>query len=61
MTWFEPVTLRGRHATLEPLGLHHVDGMKDAVKDGELWTLWYTHTCAYGYGYSFTYFVLRFN
>jgi RimJ/RimL family protein N-acetyltransferase len=42
MTWFEPVTLRGRHATLEPLGLHHVDGMKDAVKDGELWTLWYT-------------------
>lgn len=42
MTWPEPVTLRGRHATLEPLGLQHVDGMKDAVKDGELWTLWYT-------------------
>ena len=42
MTWLQPVTLRGRHATLEPLGLHHTDGMKDAVKDGELWTLWYT-------------------
>ena len=42
MTWPEPVTLRGQYATLEPLGLQHVDGMKDAVKDGELWTLWYT-------------------
>lgn len=42
MTWPEPVTLRGRHATLEPLAIAHRDGMIDAVKDGELWKLWYT-------------------
>lgn len=42
MTWPEPVTLRGRHATLEPLVSAHRDGMIDAVKDGELWKLWYT-------------------
>lgn len=42
MTWPEPVTLHGRHATLEPLASAHRDGMIDAVKDGELWKLWYT-------------------
>lgn len=42
MPWPEPVTLKGRHATLEPLSLAHLDGMTEATKDGELWTLWYT-------------------
>ncbi len=42
MTWLQPVTLRGRHATLEPLGSRHHDGMVEATKDGELWKLWYT-------------------
>jgi RimJ/RimL family protein N-acetyltransferase len=42
MPWPEPVTLRGRHATLEPLSLSHLDGMTEATKDGELWKLWYT-------------------
>lgn len=42
MPWPDPVTLKGRHATLEPLAKHHVDGMATAVKDGELWKLWYT-------------------
>ena len=42
MTWPEPVTLRGLHATLEPLATAHSDGMVEAVKDGELWKLWYT-------------------
>ncbi len=42
MTWPEPVTLRGHHATLEPLTSAHRDGMVDAVRDGELWKLWYT-------------------
>lgn len=42
MPWPEPVTLKGRHATLEPLSLSHLEGMTEATKDGELWTLWYT-------------------
>ena len=42
MTWPEPVTLRGRYATLEPLAARHHDGMAEATKDGELWKLWYT-------------------
>jgi N-acetyltransferase len=42
MTWLQPVTLRGRHATLEPLTPRHYDGMVEATKDGELWKLWYT-------------------
>ena len=42
MTWPEPLTLRGRYATLEPLAARHHDGMVEATKDGELWNLWYT-------------------
>ena len=42
MPWLEPVTLRGTHARLEPLSHEHQDGLLDAVKDGELWKLWYT-------------------
>lgn len=42
MPWPEPVTLRGAHATLEPLARSHLDGMIAATKDGELSKLWYT-------------------
>lgn len=42
MPWLEPVTLTGAHARLEPLAQSHRDGMIEAVKDGELWNLWYT-------------------
>jgi RimJ/RimL family protein N-acetyltransferase len=42
MPWPEPITLRGTHATLEPLSLAHHDDLVEAVQDGELWTLWYT-------------------
>src|SRR5882757_1323668 len=42
MPWLEPVTLRGTHARLEPLSHSHVDGLTEAVKDGELSNLWYT-------------------
>lgn len=42
MPWLEPVTLTGPHATLEPLALAHHDALVDAVRDGELWNLWYT-------------------
>lgn len=40
--WIEPVTLTGSKVVLEPLSLEHTDGMIAAVKDGELWNLWYT-------------------
>ena len=42
MPWPEPVTLSGPHARLEPLSHQHLDGLTAAVKDGELWKLWYT-------------------
>jgi N-acetyltransferase len=42
MPWLEPITLRGAHARLEPLSQDHADGLVEAVKDGELWKLWYT-------------------
>jgi RimJ/RimL family protein N-acetyltransferase len=42
MPWLEPVSLRGPHAQLKPLSQEHCDGLTEAVKDGELWKLWYT-------------------
>ena len=42
MPWFEPTTLRGAHARLEPLSQNHCEGLTEAVNDGELWKLWYT-------------------
>jgi RimJ/RimL family protein N-acetyltransferase len=42
MTFLEPMTLKGRHAELVPLSLDHHDDLADAVRDGELWKLWYT-------------------
>jgi RimJ/RimL family protein N-acetyltransferase len=42
MPFLEPVTLKGTHASLVPLSHDHLDGLCDAVRDGELWTLWYT-------------------
>ena len=40
--WIEPITLTGTKVIVEPLSLEHADGMSAAVKDGELWNLWYT-------------------
>ena len=40
--WIEPVTLSGSKVVLEPLSLEHVEGIISAVKDGELWNLWFT-------------------
>jgi N-acetyltransferase len=42
MAWPEPVTLRGARVTLEPLAHRHQADLVEAVKDGELWQLWYT-------------------
>ena len=41
-TFTEPITLVGRHAALEPLAFEHQDALSEAVRDGELWKLWYT-------------------
>ena len=43
MAFIEPVTLKGRIATLEPLAVVHGPELARAASDGELWRLWYTH------------------
>jgi RimJ/RimL family protein N-acetyltransferase len=40
--FIEPVTLQGAHATLEPLAAAHLDAIRAAAADGDLWRLWYT-------------------
>jgi RimJ/RimL family protein N-acetyltransferase len=42
MPFVEPVTLKGRYATLEPLAREHEEDLRRAAADGELWQLWYT-------------------
>jgi RimJ/RimL family protein N-acetyltransferase len=40
--WPDPVELHGPHVRLLPLQQSHHDGLCEAVRDGELWQLWYT-------------------
>jgi RimJ/RimL family protein N-acetyltransferase len=42
VAWPDPIELRGQHATLLPLAPAHEAGLIEAVRDGELWRLWYT-------------------
>ena len=42
MTWLNPVTLQDDHVALVPLAHEHAADLTEAVKDGELWKLWYT-------------------
>lgn len=42
MNWPPPVELVGRYARLTPLSCEHVPALAEAVKDGELWKLWFT-------------------
>ena len=42
MAWLERVTLKGQHATLLPLDPAQNAELANAVRDGELWNLWYT-------------------
>jgi hypothetical protein len=39
MIHVDPVTLEFNGVRLEPLGLHHLDGLRAAAGDGELWNL----------------------
>ncbi len=38
----QPVTLTGRHVQLVPLSPEHCADLVTAVRDGQLWRLWYT-------------------
>ena len=40
--WIAPPSLTGQHVTLVPLSQQHHDDLVVAVRDGELWQLWYT-------------------
>lgn len=42
MTWLKPVTLEDHGVALVPLSHNHHDALVEAVRDGELWNLWYT-------------------
>jgi len=39
---FTPITLEGNFVRLEPLSIHHKQGLCDAIRDGELWNLFVT-------------------
>jgi len=40
--WIEPIVLLGKHVTLEPMELRHINGLQAAARDGQLWKLWYS-------------------
>jgi RimJ/RimL family protein N-acetyltransferase len=42
MGFADSVSLHGHHVSLVPLAQNHHDDLLEAVKDGELWSLWYT-------------------
>jgi RimJ/RimL family protein N-acetyltransferase len=42
VSWPAAVELRGTHAALLPLSPDHAGALAEAVRDGELWKLWYT-------------------
>ncbi|WP_231623511.1 GNAT family N-acetyltransferase [Nitrosospira briensis] len=43
MHWLEPIQLKGALVTLDPLDINHIDPLKTAVMDGELWKLWFAN------------------
>jgi N-acetyltransferase len=43
MAFAESASLHGQSVSLVPLAHAHHDDLVEAVKDGELWTLWYTN------------------
>jgi len=42
MAFTDPIMVEGRLVTLEPLSRAHQRDLEEAVRDGELWKLWYT-------------------
>jgi RimJ/RimL family protein N-acetyltransferase len=43
MSWLERVVLKGQIVTLEPVEGDHVEPLRAAVRDGELWRLWFAN------------------
>ncbi len=43
MKWIKESPIEGELVILEPITLEHIEGLTEAVKDGELWTLWYAN------------------
>ncbi len=41
--WIKPVTLKGKYVTLVPLLAEHATELGEALKDGELWNIWYLY------------------
>lgn len=42
MSHLEAITLNGKHVKLVPLSMSHLDGLRLAVQDGEIYNLWFT-------------------
>jgi N-acetyltransferase len=42
MAFLDPISFKGSNSGLVPLAQSHHDDLVEAVKDGELWKLWYT-------------------
>src|SRR5947199_10747586 len=42
MSWLEPIVLQGGHVRLTPLSPDHLEGLRAATADGELWKRFYT-------------------
>lgn len=42
MQWIKPVELLGEQVVLKPLNLNQTEPLIDAVREGDLWKLWYT-------------------
>lgn len=40
--WLNEIDLQGNLVHLKPLSITHIEALTEAVKDGELWKLWYT-------------------
>jgi RimJ/RimL family protein N-acetyltransferase len=40
--WLNKIEIQGNLIHLKTLSIEHVEGLTEAVKDGELWNLWYT-------------------
>jgi RimJ/RimL family protein N-acetyltransferase len=43
MGFADSVSLHGQNVSLVPLAYSHQEDLAEALKDGELWTLWYTN------------------
>ncbi len=43
MKWIKESPIEGELVILEPIAPEHIEGLTEAVKDGQLWKLWYAN------------------